>query len=30
MEWQDYKKKIDFLDEFWWRQKVRKQSLKNL
>jgi hypothetical protein len=30
MEWDDYKKKIDFLDVFWWQQSVRKKNLKNL
>ncbi len=30
MEWEEYKKKVEFLDEFWWRQSVRKQSLRNL
>jgi len=30
MEWEKYKKKIDLIDEFYWRQNVRKQSLKNL
>jgi len=30
MEWKEYKKKIELLDDFWWRQGVRNQSLKNL
>ena len=30
MEWDDYKKKIDFLDVFWWQQGVRRRNLKNL
>jgi hypothetical protein len=30
MEWEEYKEKIEILDEFWWRQNVRKQSLRNL
>ena len=30
MEWEEYKKKVEIFDDFWWRQNVRKQSLKNL
>ncbi len=30
VEWQDYKKRINFLDAFAWQQSVRKQSIKNL
>jgi hypothetical protein len=30
IEWNDYKKKIDILDLFWWQQSVRKRNLKNL
>ncbi|HJO01711.1 MAG: hypothetical protein QF655_00370 [Candidatus Woesearchaeota archaeon] len=30
MEWKDYKKKIDFLENFYWQQSVRKQSIRNL
>jgi hypothetical protein len=30
MDWEDYKEKIDFLDDFYWQQSVRKQSIRNL
>ena len=30
MEWEEYKKRVDTIDDFWWRQSVRKQSLRNL
>lgn len=30
LEWDEYKRKADALDDFLWRQKVREQSLKNL
>ncbi len=26
LEWQDYKKRIDFLDVFHWQQRVRKRN----
>ena len=26
MDWDKYKAKIDFLDEFWWQQKVRRRN----
>lgn len=30
LEWKDYKEKVDFLDIFYWQQKVRKENIKNL
>ena len=30
VEWQEYKKRINFLDTFAWQQSVRKQSIRNL
>jgi len=30
MEWEDYKRKIDFIEDFYWQQYVRKQSIRNL
>ncbi len=30
IEWEDYKKKIDFIEDFYWQQSVRKQSVRNL
>jgi hypothetical protein len=30
IEWKDYKKKIDFIENFYWQQSVRKESLRNL
>ena len=30
MEWQEYKKKIDIIDDFYWRQNIIKQNLRNL
>lgn len=30
VEWEDYKKKIDFIEDFYWQQSVRKQSIRNL
>lgn len=30
MEWEDYKKKAEFLEELWWRQRAREQSVRNL
>ena len=30
MDWEDYKAKIDFLDDFYWQQSVRKESIRNL
>ena len=29
MNWEDYKARIDFLDDFYWQQGVRKQSIRN-
>jgi hypothetical protein len=30
MDWEDYKAKIDFMEDFYWQQSVRKQSIRNL
>ena len=30
MESEYYKKKIDFIENFYWQQYVRKQSIRNL
>ena len=30
MEWENYKAKIDFIEDFYWQQSVRKQSVRNL
>lgn len=30
MDWEDYKAKIDILEDFYWRQSVRRQSIRNL
>lgn len=30
VEWKKYKAKIELIDDFWWRQNIRKQSLKNM
>ena len=27
IEWEDYKKHIDMLDSFWWRQSVRRKNI---
>ena len=27
--WDKYKAKIDFLDEFYWKQKIRKQNISS-
>lgn len=29
MEWDNYKKKVDFLDMFYFQQSCRKQSIRN-
>ena len=28
LEWEQYKSRIDFIDEYTWQQKVRKHNLK--
>ena len=28
MEWDTYKEKIDFLDNFYWQQSVRRANMK--
>ena len=28
VEWEQYKAKVDFLDEFYWQQKIRQHNLK--
>ncbi len=30
MEWEDYKARIEFIEDFYWQQSVRKQSIRNL
>lgn len=30
VEWDEYKAKIGFLDEFYWQQNTRKQTIKNM
>jgi len=30
MEWEEYKKKIDFMDNFYFQQQVRRENIKNL
>jgi len=30
LDWKSYKKKIDFLDNFYFQQNTRKESVKNL
>lgn len=29
MDWQEYEKRINFLDQFYWQQSIRKRSLNN-
>lgn len=29
MEWDDYKKKVDFLNDYYFQQECRKQSIRN-
>lgn len=29
VEWEEYKKKVDFLDDFYFQQSCRKQSIRN-
>lgn len=29
LEWDNYKKKVDFLDLFYWQQSVRKKNVLN-
>ncbi|NQV08866.1 hypothetical protein HQ529_03380 [Candidatus Woesearchaeota archaeon] len=29
INWEDYKAKISFLDEFNWQQSVRKENMRN-
>ncbi len=28
MEWGEYKRKVDFIDLFYWQQSVRKENLR--
>ena len=30
MDWNQYKAKIDFIEEYYWQQSVRKESIRNL
>jgi len=30
MEWKDYKNKIEFIEDFNWRQRVRRQNIQNV
>jgi len=30
MEWEDYKSKISFMDDFCWQQSVRRENIRNL
>ncbi len=30
IEWKDYKSRIDFIEDFYWQQSVRKESIRNL
>ena len=30
IEWDDYKERIDFLEDFYWQQSTRKQSISNM
>ncbi|MHA1410718.1 MAG: hypothetical protein ACTSQY_10510 [Candidatus Odinarchaeia archaeon] len=30
MEWNEYKKRIDFIDDFSFQQKVRNENIKNI
>ncbi|MFT4260861.1 MAG: hypothetical protein ACMXX9_00325 [Candidatus Woesearchaeota archaeon] len=29
MDWQEYEKRVNFIDQFYWQQSVRQKSLKN-
>ena len=29
MSWNDYKEKIDFMDNFFWQQSVRRVNVRN-
>lgn len=29
MDWESYKAKIDFIDDFYFQQNTRKESIKN-
>ena len=29
LDWNEYKARIDFIDEFYWQQSIRKESIKN-
>lgn len=28
MDWQEYENRINFLDQFYWQQSVRRRSMK--
>jgi len=30
LSWTDYKARMDFIEEFYWRQKVRRQEVTRL
>ena len=30
LDWNAYAEKIDFLDNFYWQQRTRKQSVQNI
>jgi hypothetical protein len=30
IDWDKYKAKVDFLDEFNWQQRIRKRNISNL
>ncbi len=30
MEWEEYASKVGFLEDFYWQQSVRRQSIRNL
>jgi hypothetical protein len=30
VNWRKYKKKIDFIDDFYFQQRTRRESMKNL
>lgn len=30
VDWEEYSEKVQFIEDFYWQQRVRKMSLKNI
>ncbi len=30
LDWESYKNRIDFLDTFFWQQKIRNENIKRI